>query len=159
MISRRRGESTPRTGCRPRMNPFQAVPAQHRNAISPQDHRSGCPMASDVVSLPATGSVTMNEPSTHWIKALLPEGRELPEEQWQARHKAVLFIIFGHAVGLAAFGLVRHWGPLFSIGEGALIGALGLLAAYDKMGRRFRASVAALALVTSSAVLVQFWGG
>lgn len=94
-----------------------------------------------------------------WLRRNLPEGRELPEQQWRARHRAVLAIIAVHAVGLAVFGLVRDWSPLLAIGEGALIGLLGLLAAVPTLGRRFRSSVAALALVTSSAVLVQFWGG
>lgn len=94
-----------------------------------------------------------------WLRANLPEGRELPEHQWRARHRTILALIAVHAVGLAAFGLARGWHPVYAVGEGALIALLGLLAAVPSFGRRFRSSVAALALVTSSAVLVQFWGG
>jgi PAS domain S-box-containing protein len=93
------------------------------------------------------------------VRLNLPEGRELPENQWRARHRAVLVVILAHAVGLPVFGLWRGWSPLLAVGEGLLILLLGGLAALPSLGRRFRSSVAALALVTSSAVLVQFWGG
>jgi PAS domain S-box-containing protein len=93
------------------------------------------------------------------IRSYLPEGRELPEQQWRARHRAILWVIAAHAVGLAAFGLAQGWGYAYALGEGALIGFLGVVAGWPRLGRRFRSSTAALALVTSSAVLVQFWGG
>jgi PAS domain S-box-containing protein len=94
-----------------------------------------------------------------WLRQSLPEGRELPEEQWRARHRAILAVIAAHAVLLPAFGLWRGWAPAYAVGEGALIALVGALAWTPSLGRRFRSSAAALALVTSSAVLVQFWGG
>ena len=89
----------------------------------------------------------------------LPEGRELPEDEWRARHKAILLVIWGHAVGVAVFGVAMGVGVLQSALEGGLIGAIGLVAAWQGTTRRFRGAVAALALVTSSAIVVQFSGG
>ena len=89
----------------------------------------------------------------------LPEGRELPEDEWRARHKAILLVIWGHALGVAVFGIAMGVGVLQSVLEGALIGAIGLVAAWQGTTRRFRGAVAAFALVTSSAVVVQFSGG
>jgi PAS domain S-box-containing protein len=118
-------------------------------------------MAAETVTAPRheSGFGAAFERINHWLQVNLPEGRELPENQWRARHRAILVVIFAHAVGLSIFGLMQHWGPLYSFGEGALIALLGALAYIPTLGRRFRSSVSALALVTSSAVLVQFWGG
>jgi PAS domain S-box-containing protein len=87
---------------------------------------------------------------------MLPEGRALPEAEWRRRHKILLWTIAAHAVGLTIFGLYNDWHPGFAFGEGILIAVLGALAALPLVGRRFRSATAALALVTSSAVLVQF---
>jgi len=90
------------------------------------------------------------------LRHALPEGRELPEAEWRVRHQTILVIVFAHAVGLALFGMGRGWPLAFDLGEGAVIALLGAVAALRPLGRRFRSSVSALALVTSSAVLVQF---
>jgi PAS domain S-box-containing protein len=93
------------------------------------------------------------------LRTLLPEGVALPRATWEARHRIVLWVIAFQAVALAVFGLIQGWGPYYSLGEGAAIGVLGLVAALPSLGRRFRSAVAALACVTSSAVAVQFSGG
>ena len=93
------------------------------------------------------------------LRAWLPEGRELPAEDWGRRHDAILIFIAANAVGLAAFGVWRGWALPFAFGEPAFIAAIGALAAWPRLGRRFRSSAAALACVVSSAVLTQFWGG
>lgn len=93
------------------------------------------------------------------LRAALPEGRENPEAVWRSRHRVVVIFVVVHAVGLTAFGMARGWGPAFSFGEGGLLAALAALAAWPRLGRRFRSSVAALGCVTASAVLTQFWGG
>jgi len=109
----------------------------------------------------APGPTRSFETPTAWqrLRAYLPAGTEIPERDWRFRHRVILGIIFVHAIGLAAFGWYRGWPAPYYLGEGGLIAGLGLLAAWKMLGRRFRSSVAALALVTSSAVLVQFWGG
>ncbi|MEA3201685.1 MAG: two-component system, NarL family, sensor histidine kinase BarA [Thermoplasmata archaeon] len=93
------------------------------------------------------------------LRRALPEGRELPEDEWGARHRAILWVVFAHAVGVAIFGLYRGFSAPQSLAEGALIGLIGLIAAFPGTKRRFRGAVAALALVTASAVIVQFSGG
>lgn len=90
------------------------------------------------------------------LLSFLPEGRALPEADWRLRHTVILWTIGFHAVGLAVFGLLRGWPVVYAVGEGAMIALLGAIAYVPMLGRRFRSSVAALALVTSSAVLVQF---
>lgn len=93
------------------------------------------------------------------VRGWLPEGREISEDLWQSRHRAILLFILAHAIGLPIFGYVRGWSLPYLAIEGGLIAGLGLLAAWPRLSRRYRSVVAALACVTSSAVLVQFWGG
>ncbi|MFA5944183.1 MAG: PAS domain-containing protein, partial [Candidatus Thermoplasmatota archaeon] len=89
----------------------------------------------------------------------LPEGRGLPAEEWRLRHRAVQVFILGHAVGLPIFGMARGWSAGLALGEGTLIGLIGLAAGIPQLSRKLRSGLAALGCVLSSAVLVQFWGG
>ncbi|MBI3804670.1 MAG: EAL domain-containing protein [Nitrospirae bacterium] len=93
------------------------------------------------------------------IRKVIPEGRALPEKEWQARHRAILLLTWLHAVGLTAFGFYRGFGPLQSLGEGALIAAAAMVGSWSKLSRSDRAAAASLGLITSSAILVQLSGG
>jgi signal transduction histidine kinase len=107
-----------------------------------------------------SGTAAARSPSAlAQVRAFLPQGLQLPRESWEARHRVVLAVLVAHALLLPLFGLLRGWGPAYAFGEGALLGLLAALAAVPRLGRRFRASVAALGCVTSSAVLTQFSGG
>lgn len=105
------------------------------------------------------GQTTRSVPWYERLRAWLPEGGNLPAQDWEARHRFILAIIAAHVVGLAAFGLVQGWRPVYALGEPLIIGLLGLIAYSRRLSPRFRSATAALALVTSSAVFVQFWGG
>lgn len=93
------------------------------------------------------------------IRQMIPEGRALPEKAWNVRHRGICFLAGAHALGVALFGLYRGYGHLQSWAEGAVVLAIALLATPKKFGRTFRSAAASLALVTSSAILVQFSGG
>jgi hypothetical protein len=93
------------------------------------------------------------------IRKHIPEGRALPENAWRIRHRGILILAWVQALALAAFGLYQGYGIVQSLAEGAIIAAIALLAGYNKFGRSFQSSVASLALVVSSAILVQLSGG
>jgi PAS domain S-box-containing protein len=93
------------------------------------------------------------------IRQALPEGRGLPAQEWRVRHRAVRLFIFAHAFGLPIFGLARGWPPELAIGEGLLVGLVGLAAGVPQLSRKMRSGLAALGCVLSSAILVQLWGG
>ena len=93
------------------------------------------------------------------VRAVLPEGRELPEGEFRTRHRAILLILWAHVIGLAVFGFYRGVQAEFVIGECLLLAGLAAVASWHRLARRFRSSVSALGLVTSSAILVQFSGG
>lgn len=92
------------------------------------------------------------------IARWLPTGRGLPEGVWQRRHHGIVVLLWAHAVALAAFALVRGFGPVHAVAEGGIV-ALFAAAAMQSGSVRFRSAVATLGLITSSAVLVHISGG
>jgi diguanylate cyclase (GGDEF)-like protein/PAS domain S-box-containing protein len=88
----------------------------------------------------------------------LPHGKSLPPHIWERRHRTMVFLVWGHAVGLAAFAITRGYPVLHSLSEGAPIALFGLLALAPR-GQQFRSAMVSLGLLTSSAVLVHVSGG
>ena len=86
-------------------------------------------------------------------------GRTLTEQEWRARHRAILNLIWLHAIGLSAFGLYQGFPVVQSLGEGLLIAVIGLVASWNRVGRRTRSAIAGIGLMISSAVLIQFMNG
>lgn len=68
-------------------------------------------------------------------------------------------LLWAHVAGIGAFGMIRGHGVLHSIAEAAVVGGFALVGSLDRGGRRFLTSVAALGLLTSSAILVHLSGG
>ena len=64
-----------------------------------------------------------------------------------------------HAVGLTVFGVLRDYGVVHSVGEGAVLAALAALAMLAARRKRLAAALVSLGLVSSSAILVHLWGG
>ena len=83
----------------------------------------------------------------------------LPEPAWRQRHRAIVVLLWFHAVGLAAFGVLQGYGVLHSVTESGLVAAAALLAGWRRPSRKLRAAAASFGLITSSALLVHFWGG
>jgi diguanylate cyclase (GGDEF)-like protein/PAS domain S-box-containing protein len=93
------------------------------------------------------------------LLAALPRGETLPPAIWRRRHRTMLILVFAHAIGLAVFGITRGFGIGHSLLEGLPIASLGAIAAVSWLPSRVRASMVALGLLTSSAVLVHMAGG
>lgn len=95
----------------------------------------------------------------HQIRSALPEGRSLPEDVWQRRHRGFLVLLWLHAAGLPAFALIKGFGLDVALiaaafpASGALAG--GLLTGQ----RKLQASLVSLGFLTSSAMLVYISGG
>src|SRR5688500_3283682 len=102
----------------------------------------------------ADAAALQAESSWSWrIRRFLPEGRELPEAEWRVRHRAILVVVAAHVVGTAAFGVSMGVPAAQFVFEPTLIALMGLAAAWKAVSRRVRGALAALALVTSSAVI------
>ncbi len=93
------------------------------------------------------------------VRQLLPEGGSLPAGDWRGRHRAIVLLLWLHALGIPIFGLLVGNTLAHSASEGAIVGLAALLASLTRWGRRLRAGFATLGLLTASAVLVHLSGG
>jgi diguanylate cyclase (GGDEF)-like protein len=93
------------------------------------------------------------------LRELLPQGGALPEDVWARRHRGIVILLWLHAPGLFLFTLFSHAALLEAILVGGIVGAFALIATIFRDDRRPGAVVAALGLLTSSAILVYESGG
>jgi PAS domain S-box-containing protein len=94
-----------------------------------------------------------------WVWYNLPEGRPLPDAVWHRRHRAILVLLWLHAISLMGFGLIMGVGLSHSLIEGGLVALSAVVAGWAPFTRRVRAAVACLGLITASGVLVHLSGG
>src|SRR5262249_38481874 len=93
------------------------------------------------------------------LKDLLPEGRPIPAPVWAGRHKGIVRPVWLHAVGLLIATVLVDPSHTEGYVGGLLVGLLGVIAHRPGFSQRFRASMATLGLLLSSAVLVHLSGG
>jgi diguanylate cyclase (GGDEF)-like protein/PAS domain S-box-containing protein len=91
--------------------------------------------------------------------AALPEGRTLPDETWQQRHRVILWLIWIHVAVLWLFGALTGHSALDSAIVAGSVAVPGALAAWPQRSHRFRAVLASLGLLFSSIGLVGLSGG
>ena len=96
-----------------------------------------------------------------WSKftGVLPRGRTLPVSAWRRRHRALLWILWGHVAFLPAFSLYRGMSVGASLGWTMPIALAGIVGELPGASRRLRSSAVVLGLLTASAVLVGAWDG
>jgi diguanylate cyclase (GGDEF)-like protein/PAS domain S-box-containing protein len=90
---------------------------------------------------------------------LLPQGHTLPQEVWQRRHRALIGLLWLHAIGLFAYALIQGYGTAHSLQEGGTPAAFALVASFIRHKRRLASAVVSAGLITSSAILVHLSGG
>jgi PAS domain S-box-containing protein/diguanylate cyclase (GGDEF)-like protein len=93
------------------------------------------------------------------LRFALPEGQTLPDDVWRRRHRWLLMLLWGQAVGLTAFALSRDYTVGHSLQEGGIVAAVALLATLAGNRKRLAATLVSFGLITCSAVLVHIWGG
>jgi GAF domain-containing protein/anti-sigma regulatory factor (Ser/Thr protein kinase) len=93
------------------------------------------------------------------LRALLPQGRTLPEDTWARRHTGVLFLLWTHAAAIPLFALARGYSLDHALLEGVIVPGAAAVASWTALSRRLRTAVASVGLLSSSAVLVHLSGG
>jgi diguanylate cyclase len=93
------------------------------------------------------------------VRAALPHGQLLTPEVWARRHRGIVWLLWLHVAGIAAFAMVRGYGVVHGLEEASLVAVFALVAAHPAVGRRARSAAAVLGLITASAVIVHLSGG
>ena len=93
------------------------------------------------------------------IGDMLPRGLALSDTAWLGRHQLLLNLLVLHIVGLTCFGLFMQRSPSVVLSESAIVAGFAVLAAIRQLGRRIRASLVTLGLVSASSGLVHLSGG
>jgi PAS domain S-box-containing protein len=91
--------------------------------------------------------------------AWMPAGGSLPDASWRDRHRAIVVLLWLHAVGIALFGIAAGYDPLHGLAEGGGVAVAAAFAGWGRLSRAARAGVATFGLVLSSAMLVHVSGG
>jgi diguanylate cyclase (GGDEF)-like protein/PAS domain S-box-containing protein len=89
----------------------------------------------------------------------LPRGRALPPEVWAVRHRGLLTVLAIHLVLLPAFAVSQGWSLASGWAFDIVPAAFGALACWPRLGRAWRSSMCALALLSCSALVVVSWHG
>jgi len=92
-------------------------------------------------------------------RGLLPTGQLLTPEVWARRHAGILWLLWAHVAGIAAFAVVRGYGLAHGATEASWWRCSPWPPVTPALGRRARASAAVLGLITASAVIVHLSGG
>ena len=92
------------------------------------------------------------------LTSLLPRGQTLPDDVFELRHRWISRLLWAHVVGLPVFGVTQGWSVLHSLLEASPLLAIAVAARFSS-NRRVCASLMAVGLLTSSAILVHLWHG
>jgi signal transduction histidine kinase len=94
------------------------------------------------------------------LRAWLPRGSSLSDDEWRRRHRVLLVVLWTHIAGLLAFGLATG----VPVGRVALWtavlcapAALCTIARHDRAA--WNSAAMSLALLTCTAVLISYWNG
>ena len=89
----------------------------------------------------------------------LPKGRTLPPAVWERRHAWMLRLVWAHAGGLFAWGLLAGHPVWHAAVDAGPVAICAVIAARRRVSRRSRAVAVCVGLLTSSAVVVHLMNG
>jgi diguanylate cyclase (GGDEF)-like protein/PAS domain S-box-containing protein len=93
------------------------------------------------------------------ITSVLPHGGSLPREVWERRHRAIIVFLWAHVPVVVGFALVRGYTLGHGLAGSSAVAVFAVLAGQSRWSREFRSMVAAVGLLTASAVLVHLSSG
>jgi signal transduction histidine kinase len=92
-------------------------------------------------------------------QSLLPRGGLLPADVWRRRHRAIVVLLWIHAVVIAAVVLLRGYTIEHTALEGGIVALAAIVASNPGFDQRIRSLAASFGLLSSSAILVHLSGG
>jgi diguanylate cyclase (GGDEF)-like protein len=94
------------------------------------------------------------------LRALLPHGGSLPDEDWRSRHRLIGVLLVINTVVVAVYAVLTHGSSAVQyIPEVAAMVAFGALAGWSEPSRKWRSMSASMGLLTGAAALVDISGG
>jgi diguanylate cyclase (GGDEF)-like protein len=94
------------------------------------------------------------------LRSLLPHGGSLPIEEWDRRHRVILFLLWLSLLVVFAYAAVAHgWGSARYLPEDISLVIFACIAGRPSVSRKWRSIAASLGLLTASALLVDISGG
>ncbi len=93
------------------------------------------------------------------VTKMVPRGASLPDEDWSVRHRWMLVVLWMHVVGLLVWGGFTDlslWPLALMVNT---IAVCGIVATARALGRRLRAAVVCIGLLTASTAVVYLMGG
>jgi diguanylate cyclase (GGDEF)-like protein len=94
------------------------------------------------------------------LRALLPHGGSLPEEDWRSRHRVIGVLLALYVVVVAAYAVASHGGAALQYApEIVAMLAFAALSAWTRASRKWRSMSASMGLLTGAAALVDISGG
>jgi diguanylate cyclase (GGDEF)-like protein len=90
---------------------------------------------------------------------LLPEGRLLPEEVWQRRHRGIVRLSLASAALLVMLSWLQGYGQPAAVAVLLCVAGPTALAVLPQLGRKGQAAATTVSLMAASAALVHLWQG
>jgi PAS domain S-box-containing protein len=96
---------------------------------------------------------------TRHLGAVVPHGDELPESQWQARHRALMWLLHAHIPVIFVLSLGFDQGFWQAVLDGGTVTFFAVLAQLRWGGRRAQAFIVTVGLLSCSALVVHITSG
>jgi PAS domain S-box-containing protein len=93
------------------------------------------------------------------LGAQLPHGRALPEGEWRARHRVLLWLLWAHVAAMPVISLLFDQGPAQAALDCATVAIWAVLAQLKLGGRRAQSLIVTIGLLTTSALIVHVSDG
>jgi PAS domain S-box-containing protein len=93
------------------------------------------------------------------LGALLPHGRTLPEGEWRARHRVLLWLLWAQVAAMPVISLLFDQGPAQAALDFATVAVWAVLAQLKLGGRRVQSLIVTIGLLTTSALIVHVSDG
>jgi diguanylate cyclase (GGDEF)-like protein/PAS domain S-box-containing protein len=113
---------------------------------------------------PSLGPVPAAEPPRsrsplQRLRQWLPQGKTLPDAEWNRRHRGLLALLWFLGVGLPAYGLARGYGLGHCILESSPMLSLAALGSLRYGSRRVQSTLVSLGLLIASSIAIHLSGG